>query len=251
MGSSRARPWVTQSLPYVSTPPRQRVYNRGGGWGGGDEGFLDEVVLNGPQRCSVDRMTIVIPEGFSNGHIRYSLSSDPEEMTTAIGFSSAPGTSGEEEAFLLINSLSDAGLIDPAVFMSVYTFLGVRVERQTETGTLVTEVDEPVVGTMAGAPLPNNCAHLIDKVTNAGGRAFRGRMFWPPCFVAETGIDHQGNMAVGSQNDLTLVFEAWRDAMVTNSIPAVLFHSNPALTPTLITSLRMQQQIATQRERMR
>lgn len=196
-------------------------------------------------------MTIHIPAGFSNGHIIYSLSSDPEEMTTAIGFSSAPGTTPEEEADIFAASLSTGGIVLAAVMCNQYTYKGVRVERMTSTGMLVTDAVRSTVGTMAGGCLPSNCAHLVDKITGNGGRQFRGRMFFPPLFVVETAIDHMGNMAASSAGDLTSTFEMWRLAMVAGGIPPVLFHSNPALTPTLITGFRFQQQIATQRERMR
>lgn len=196
-------------------------------------------------------MSIVIPDGFSNGHIRWVLSSDPQEMTTAIAFSSAPGTTPAEEAEIFNGAVSTGGLVTPSAVCDVYTYVGVRVERQTISGTIVSEVSQVIPGSMAGGCLPNNCAHLVDKLTNFGGRKQRGRMYFPPMYVLEGGIDHQGNMSTGSAADLTAAMELFRLAMVSAGIPPVLLHSSPADTPTLITGLRMQQQIATQRERMR
>lgn len=196
-------------------------------------------------------MTTIIPVGFSNLHIRWRLSSDPQEMSSAIGFSSGPGRTVEQDAADLSNAMLTSGLSAAANFLSVYTFTGVTVERQTSTGILVASTESATVGTMAGSPLPNNCAHLIDKITNFGGRKQRGRMFWVPCYEPETGIDHQGNMATARQAIIDARFDTYLSSMAALDLDAVLLHSSPADTPTPIVALRLQQQIATQRERMR
>lgn len=196
-------------------------------------------------------MTIHIPDGFSNGHLRFTLGGDPQEMTTAIGFSSAPGTTPEEEAELFRAAFSLTSLSSAGAICAAYTYAGVRVERQTSTGTIVTEENVGTAGTGSGNCLPSNCALLVDKVTSSGGRAFRGRMFFPPIYVAEDIVDHNGYINAGTVTTLQTTFNTWRAAMVSDGIPPVLFHSNEALTPTLITSLHFQPQIATQRERMR
>lgn len=201
--------------------------------------------------CSVRRVTINIPDGFSNGHIRFSLAGDTDEMTTAIGFSSAPGTTPEEEAVIFADSFADTTLASAGAICALYTYKGVRVERMTTTGSVVTEIDVTVVGTGSGTCLPSNCALLVDKVTASGGRAYRGRMFFPPIYASEDLVDHNGFINPTTAAVLQTTMTSFRTAMVTNGIPPVLFHSNVALTPTLITSLRMQSQIATQRERMR
>lgn len=196
-------------------------------------------------------MTIHIPSGYSNGHFRFVLAGDPQEMTTSIGFSSAPGETPEDEAAIFRAAMSASTLLNAGSILVDYTYTGVRVERMTDTGLIVSEINTPIVGTQAGGCLPNNCSFLMDKVTNSGGREFRGRMFWPPMFVNEANVDKNGFISSVSAASLTTSAQTWRAGMVSNGIPPVLFHSNPALTPTLITSFRFQQQIATQRERMR
>jgi hypothetical protein len=112
-----------------------------------------------------------------------------------------------------------------------------------------------VVGNRATTTFcPNNVSVLVRKTTALGGRANRGRMFWP-C-PAASGVTPAG---VLSGTEIT----AWNTALAA-LMPggsahtaagflgnAVLFHSNPAASETQITDLATMSKVATQRRRLR
>lgn len=196
-------------------------------------------------------MTIQIPEGFSNGHLRFSLSGDSQEMSTAVGFESLASASALVEAETFLATFKATSLGGAPAICSDYTFIGVRVERQTATGTIVTEANDVTTGTGGQACLPSNCSMLVDKVTGAGGRKFRGRMFFPPIYFDEAIVDHNGYVASGTVSILQDSFDDWLDNMITAEIAPFLLHSSSADAPTFLNGFRVQQQIATQRERMR
>lgn len=109
----------------------------------------------------------------------------------------------------------------------------------------------PVLGTRTPPANPNNCATLVQKRTEAGGRRGRGRMFVPG--VAEGDTDAAGNLA-------SVARTAWQTQMtglvtdvaaLTNFTGLVLLHDTAPFDPNPITALTVAPKIATQRKRMR
>jgi len=130
-------------------------------------------------------------------------------------------------------------------------YLGVQATKQLEDGPLSSTFSVSVLGTATWKIPPNNAAVLVNKVTAGGGRRNRGRMFVCPSGVNEANADATGFMVSG---DLTNIQADWSTAfaaMTAAGYNPVIFHATAPFTPTPITNLSVQQQMATQRRRMR
>lgn len=106
-----------------------------------------------------------------------------------------------------------------------------------------------VAGGAAGAPLPPNCAYLASKRSGLVGRANQGRMYIPGCTEAEVGNDGIVTPAfiTTMQTDLTDFIAD----LTTAAMPMVILHDTVGVVPVPVTTLSMNQKIATQRRRMR
>jgi len=112
----------------------------------------------------------------------------------------------------------------------------------------------PVLGTGTGNASPPNCAYLVKKSGELGGRRNRGRMYIP-C-IPEGNVTSAGLLA-GSV--ITAVNTACAGLNVGGSVhtafnilgfPQIL-HETGSQTPSKVVDLSCQQKIATQRRRLR
>lgn len=176
-------------------------------------------------------------------------------LTCSLGYvvgigSPSPATVADE-----INGwwVISGGICAAASFYSAYTFLG-TVVRQNVGGVIMeaASTDAPVTGTGTGANFPPvNCSLLVSKKTGLVGRKHRGRMYWPNAYITEGGIDNMGiidpTAKAAIQTHFTTSFDRAFASLVAQ--PAVL-HSS-VLAADIITSFVFQDQVATQRRRMR
>ena len=103
-------------------------------------------------------------------------------------------------------------------------------------------------GSVNGGTDPPQVCWLIRKITESGGRAGRGRMYYPGVFSA--------NSSDGGFIDLPTL-QAWQaklddflEGLAVGGSGMVVLH-NSALAPTPVTALEIQPQVATQRRRLR
>lgn len=99
--------------------------------------------------------------------------------------------------------------------------------------------------------LPPNCATLIKKRSNLGGRKNRGRMFLPS--PTEAGTDELGGLSGTQLDDVTNFAAAFLlELQETNGVTrVVILHTDEADAPTTVESMVPDPKIATQRRRMR
>jgi hypothetical protein len=142
-------------------------------------------------------------------------------------------------------------------FMSVIdagvTLTSVRVSYGTDgSADLVFVQPASTAGGKAGTALPANCAALIHKVTARGGRRGRGRMYIPWAFD-QADVTEAGTVNSTRRTALDNAMATLLSRLSTASTPMVLLH-NPGLTsmgaPDLVTSLRADNLIGTQRRRV-
>lgn len=116
--------------------------------------------------------------------------------------------------------------------------------------------DVPAGVDFASVPaLTYNTAYLVQKRSNQGGRANRGRMYLPGC--AEAQVDDAGNFSPGARDNLQTALEdaiagttaAFLNGGAPGSQGAIL-HADPNTTPTLIQSYSVTAKVATQRKRL-
>lgn len=102
-----------------------------------------------------------------------------------------------------------------------------------------------------GNQLAPNTAVLVQKITALGGRAGRGRLYWPAATEAGTGSD--GVLTAGSVAVLQTAFSAFFTALQSTDLEPVLLHGegSPIVLPTPLTAFTVQSRVATQRRRLR
>ena len=113
------------------------------------------------------------------------------------------------------------------------------------------EIGASVNGEHAGVGAPPNVAYLLKKITADGGRAGRGRLYVPG--VPEAQVDSAGLLTSTVRNGLDAGWEAFAAAFVAEAIGFVVLHQDgsPISTPSPITSLVVDNRVATQRQRLR
>lgn len=110
-------------------------------------------------------------------------------------------------------------------------------------------------GSSTGENTASGCqpqvAMLVQKLTNQGGRAGRGRLFMPG--LVEADVNQSGLIDSGVLATAIGAWEAFRAALDAIDIGPVVFHGagSPLTTPTFIDTLLPVAQVATQRQRNR
>lgn len=191
-------------------------------------------------------MSLIIPPGFAQVALRYSLTGDPEEMVTTYGIEVAGPGLTEAEAIADAHDVSFPG----AFILEGWTFVGVTLRVGQDGGPPATqEVLRGTVGTAEAQGLPNNCAYLMSKHTTRGGRQGRGRMYWPPFAVEEGVIDNNGMIG---EAERAILEGLMLDVLAATTNYLLHDESSPgSSTPDEIVSFTLQRQLATQRRRMR
>lgn len=194
-------------------------------------------------------LPLPVPDGYTECFYGLSLAGDTELMGTSLAWATGAGVPAEEDVLGHYNRFANAF---KARIPNVYSFPVIRTTTGTGTGDFTQEVaaDPAIVGTAGAGALPNNCAVLIAKITAAGGRRNRGRMFFPG--ITESAVDHAGLITTAERNLWQTAIDTWSDGEETLGfgVPALL-HQTGSSSPTTITSFVVRTRIATQRRRMR
>jgi hypothetical protein len=206
-------------------------------------------------------MGAYIPPGFAHIAIELSLQGDADPMYCTFGVRASEPVSGGGDW------LGTAGLTAIGTAFrdqlttrlhSTYSVSGVSGRFGSDPDASTTEVPLSLAFTGTGAPLPQNCAVLVRKVTALGGRRNTGRMFIPGASegsFTETGVFASG-LLTGWQTAMD-AFKAAVDA-ATGVDAMYLLHSSSVVPvpagfpePTPVTALKVLPLLATQRRRLR
>lgn len=135
-----------------------------------------------------------------------------------------------------------------AFFASTSAITAIKVKNGTDaTGpSAVFGCNLPGLG--SATAVPPNVSILVHKITGAGGRQGRGRMYMP-CWVEGT-VDHAGVVDATLRANLQTNLNNFRIAMAADDLPLVLLHGD-LLTPYPIDILTVDTRAATQRRRLR
>jgi hypothetical protein len=102
----------------------------------------------------------------------------------------------------------------------------------------------------AGASTSPQVALLIEKRSAVGGRKNRGRMYIPG--IPEAGVSPAGNLETGYAAAVTSdVADLFGDLVTVDGVDNLVIFHGTSLTPTHISSLTLDPQVATQRRRLR
>lgn len=197
---------------------------------------------------------VAIPAGYLESTFVFELAGSTHQMAWTMGWDDAdfPSTTASEEAEALYNAYVGSGKPITAGNMCIpWSFLGVRVTKQLESGPISGEYFLTVAGTGSGAPLAPNVSTLWQKRTALGGRRNRGRAYIPPVLPSEGQVDALGVIASATITTLQTAYNAFLTAAAVSGLEPVLFHQSAPYTPTPITSFQLQPLVATQRRRLR
>lgn len=201
-------------------------------------------------------MPLIIPPGFTEVAIELRATGDPDPWYVTYGVDSSEA---EGNIQAIGQTSIDAWTPVMTVMSDIVTFSGVKltvgqdgefpIRQFVPTGTTVTGGD-------SNGKLPSNCALLVRKNSNIGGRRARGRMF-VPLVLGETVVDNVGVITGGALTSYQAKMNGHFVELQNNAIatPMVILHSSggqsPPGDPTVVTSVQCDNVIATQRRRLR
>jgi len=113
------------------------------------------------------------------------------------------------------------------------------------------QVTTATAGGNGGAACSPNVTYLVQKITNDGGRAGRGRWYLPG--ASEADVSGNGELNAGIITALDPDLTAFLGALTSADLTAVVLHGagSPITVPSPITSMVTDGLAATQRKRMR
>lgn len=192
-----------------------------------------------------------IPVDYAQVNVVMGLTGDSEEMMVTWGIHLNAAESTDNLAIANAFHTNFANRFKPFV-CNVYTFKRVDAYFNRGAGNIVVNsTAAAVTATGTGTPLPQNCALLWHKLTGAGGRTGKGRMYLPG--VDEGSISSIGALGTGDAATMNtaagLFLTDIESILGVNS--AVLLHSGEADIPNAITALTVDLKVATQRRRLR
>jgi hypothetical protein len=195
-------------------------------------------------------MPLQLPIGFGNATLIWSQTGDPDRYTSDFGFTDASADAAPLVASAIYSAWTTT--ISPAANIATgYFFEGVDVRMHRDFGIVEGSDLTRLTGTYTAQFPPQNVAMLVRKSTGFAGRKNRGRMFLPPCYVAETPISNTGQIDAVTLATLNGQLAQFIDALADADCPMALLHTNIADPPTPVVSLRMESIVATQRRRLR
>lgn len=198
-------------------------------------------------------MSLVVPVGFGEATFIYSLSGDPERMTTSLGFRSTGGTTEADLATAgadLVLAWGDNWHPTAADLNDQWTWVGAFLRiNASDTGEKEVETNVNLVGTNVDATTdPQNIAILIKKLSGFSGRKNRGRMFVPPFSLGQNATSPTGMLDPAFVAGTQVVADA---LVAPDTCQTVILHTSALDDPVDIATLVVENQIATQRRRLR
>lgn len=216
---------------------------------------------NDSQSVGDEIVPLLIPVGFADIAVELMCAGDPDPWYVTFGVAHTVDEGDIETIGLSVNTAWQS------------TFLPSQANTVTHTGCKITmgTADEPLrvfkpsnvldnQGGSADNRLPQNCALLVRKNTNKGGRRNKGR-FFVPLIVGETTVNSVGMIETseviyfqGLANAFQASLAEDADPVIPSTPMVVLHHSegvSTAPSPTPVSSLQVDGVIATQRRRMR
>lgn len=195
-----------------------------------------------------------IPVGFADATFVFQCTGRPRQCTWSMGLdlSSDPSVDPTTVAQTVYDAyVGTNDPVFPAHMCTGWSFVGVSVSKMLETGPIVGQTFDTVVGTASNGPVPVNTSCLATKQTALGGRRNRGRAYIPPVWPPEEDVDQAGVIAPTQLGQLQGWYNSFFSTLSTGPYPPVLFHQSAPFTPTPITGFVIGSQMATQRRRMR
>jgi len=203
-------------------------------------------------------MGVTIPLGFGQATIPFSVVGDSEEMITTVGYEPDSALTPTQQAQEIQDQLFAQGIFAASSFSDEVTIGPVRVTEMTFLGPQEGIASGTRTGSLADfETVPQNCSVLVQKRTLRGGRAGRGRFYWPAFYPNEESVSRTGVIVGAAVTGWQTAMTNWLSGCSSNGVPLFLLHGepvdpeDPVLPPDEIQSLLVSNLIATQRNRLR
>lgn len=193
---------------------------------------------------------MIIPSGFGQVNLRFSGDIIPTgaEVTFGIDVALVDDTPAEM-AELIRQRLLTANIAQN--YVNNVTLSSILVKYGPNDIGPSGIVAAAIQGSKTGDNVAANTACLVNKNTAFGGRAGKGRMYWPGMSAED--IDDSNLLSSAFATAFATALNNFRTAMATADVGLVLLHDagSPLTIPTPITSFTVQRLVATQRRRLR
>lgn len=203
-------------------------------------------------------MAVIIPVGYANVALNFQVTGRSRQYATTFGIKPDVGLTNPDGMATLVDGAftSDGAPGEAAAnILDAYTYLGVTLTYMTGTGAMPGNHTDVIAGTATAGGMPPNAAYLVRKTTARGGKQGRGRMYVPPFNLAEASVDSAGFLPPATAAALGNQWEEMRLNMVLAGVTMCLLHDTPKSgilpLPDVVTSLFVEQSVATQKRRVR
>jgi len=188
-------------------------------------------------------MPVIIPTGFAQVVIEHSVDGNTHKPTNVFGIAESGSGAAADLSTVLSAWTSN---IMPVLCFGLTCRVATLVDGD---GNLATETAN-VAGSVTEDMCPPNVAALVKKVTNVAGRINQGRFYLAG--IREDNVSDAGALTITLLENLQDAVNGFMSDLGADSVDLVVLH-NDALTPTptLVTSLIVQELVATQRRRLR
>jgi len=193
---------------------------------------------------------VIIPSGYAQVNILFAGAQVPEGGEVTFGCNPDPGVGPPGNVAVIV-----ATALDNANFTALMTpdtlVPTIRVKfGPNETGPS-SEFAYGGQGSGSGDGVQPQVSVLTHKHTEFGGRAGRGRAYWPG--APESQVGGSGALAGGYATSWQTALDSFLDEMETELCPLVLLHGagSPLTTPSPLTGWTVDSRVGTQRRRNR
>ena len=202
-------------------------------------------------------MAIVIPTGYAQVTFNWQHTLSSRGWSTVLGVSHDSAGAAD-----IAETAIDAWTGNLAIVQdSSITFESVTVRMGPNSGAtpgITLEVPVNEFGSTNLVGIAANCTLLVRKLTNFGGRANRGRNYWPG-FLAESMVGEIGDVDPTIVSNFQTIFVDFFGDMASGNgattalTPNVILHdeASPATTPSTVTAVQVDSIIGSQRRRIR
>jgi len=202
-------------------------------------------------------MAVVIPQDYAQATLNFRHDDASRDSSVVLGLSAVGATAAE-----VFETVETAWFTELAPQTDTNTRLasvGVRIGPSTGPFPgLSVEFPSGAAGTDSGSYCPPNVGLLVRKFSVFGGRANRGRNYWP-AMLETTDVDELGVIASLTVTALQTAFTDFFGLLASGNgggtalCPAVILHDedSPADEPVLVSAVSVDGLVATQRRRLR
>ena len=192
---------------------------------------------------------MTIPAGFAQVNLFFTGASAPNGMQVTCGLDVQSYSADATSAAIDVGDALGASNLDSLTCADI-NLTRILVKFGPDATGPSGEFAFSGVGTLGEALAPNT-AVLVAKSTADGGRAGRGRLYWPA--AEENQVSSAGILSPTPLDDLQDAFATFRTTLIASNLDPVVLHQPgaPIVEPSPITAFTVQALVATQRRRLR